>query len=72
MADSATQKPTEAARLEAALERIAKARVIRPATASVASSDSALSDSVDRKALAGRLDQLIAEIRAALGRDTAD
>jgi len=72
MADTGTPRPSEAARLEAALERIAKARFSLPASGSTSSADSEASDSIDRKALAGRLDQLIAEIRAALGRDTAD
>ena len=62
MADSGGTGQEEAARLELALDRIFRARTHR------AAASSALPD----PHLAGRLDALIAEIRAALGRDSAD
>jgi hypothetical protein len=62
MADNVGTGQEEAARLESALERISHARTRRPA---------ALPPPPDAQ-LAGRLDALIAEIRAALGRDSAD
>jgi hypothetical protein len=52
----------EAARLEAALERISRAGAHRPPT----------SETPPDPQLAGRLEALIAEIRAALGKDSAD
>ena len=55
----------EAARLEAALTRIAQARpsLKRP---------SAGEAGLDKAALASRLDALITELRGVLGRDSAD
>ena len=63
MADNVGTGQEEAARLESALERISHARTRRPA---------ALPPPPPDAQLAGRLDALIAEIRAALGRDSAD
>jgi hypothetical protein len=62
MADVVDSGADETARLERALERIARVRR-RPA----ASSDSAVT-----AALATRLDALIADLRAALKKDGAD
>jgi hypothetical protein len=62
MAEDVTAGQQEAARLEAALERISRAGVHRP-SASPATPDTQL---------ASRLEALIAEIRAALGKDSAD
>ncbi len=52
----------EAARLEAALDRIWQAGALRPSAAHAQGTTE----------LATRLDALIAEIRAALGKDSAD
>jgi hypothetical protein len=62
MADSSGTGDADAARLEAALERIKRAGATRPETTAAAPDTQ----------LAGRLDALIAEIRAALGKDNAD
>ena len=62
MAETDAAASDEAARLEAALERIARHR--QPA------SDEA-GASFDKAGLARRLDTLIAELRAVLGRDPA-
>jgi hypothetical protein len=62
MADRVGTGQEETARLEAALERISRAGARHPA-ASPAPPD---------PQLAGRLEALIAEIRAALGRDSGD
>ena len=58
MADAGNTKADAAGRLEAALERIARSKAVRTPGAA--------------PALAARLDLLIAEIRAVLGRDSAD
>ncbi len=58
----------EAFRLEAALERIARHRQPAPDTAG----SPVHRAGVDRAGLARRLDSLIAELRAVLGRDSAD
>jgi hypothetical protein len=60
MADTRSSGTDDTARLEAALNRIAKAR------APVAT------PGIDTSAIAGRLDALIAEIRAVLGKDPVD
>jgi hypothetical protein len=62
MADDGGMGQDEATRLESALERIARAQTHRPAA----------SPTPPDRQLAGRLDTLIAEIRATLGRDSAD
>ncbi len=64
MADGTSNQPDDTARLEAALNRIARAGC-GPAS-------SAASHGVDKSELAARLDVLIAELRAVLGRDSAD
>ena len=62
MADSGNSGTDETARLEAALARIARARK---------AAGPALAADQDRQALAARLDALIGELRAVLGRDPA-
>jgi hypothetical protein len=62
MAETIGTGQEEAARLEAALERISRAGTSRPA----------VSVTPPEPELAGRLEALIAEIRAALGKDSAD
>ena len=64
MAEDGNTMADEAARLEAALERIARSR--SQATAGHAPAPSGTAD------LARRLDALIAELRTVLGRDSAD
>ena len=66
MADGADNQPDDTARLEAALIRIARAG------GQAAVSGSASSRPADNRKLAARLDVLIAELRAVLGRDSAD
>lgn len=65
MADYADSTEQDAARLEAALARIARARSARPAAAGKPAAQA----DVDLRA---RLDDLIAELRGVLGRDLAD
>ncbi len=66
MADYADSTEQDAARLEAALARIARARAApRPAQASAAGQ----AETADLRA---RLDDLISELRSVLGRDSAD
>ena len=64
MADAGTTISDEAGRLEAALDRIAQARTT-PSPGQPATGDT-------NALLARRLDALIAELRAVLGRDSAD
>ncbi len=64
MADAGSTRVDEAARLEAALERIARRR------AGVQAGEAA--SGTDTVELARRLDQLIAELRAVLGGDPAE
>jgi hypothetical protein len=64
MAEAGTTKADEAARLEAALDRIARLQAAHPAAETASAKDSA--------ALARRLDTLIADLRAVLGRDSGD
>ena len=64
MDEAGHTRTDEAARLEAALERIALSR-----PASVPGQTAASADTAD---LARRLDALIAELRSVLGRDGAD
>ncbi len=66
MADTGGQGSDEVARLEAALDRIVHAGIHRPAPGP------APVVAQENTELAGRLDALIAEIRAALGRESAD
>ena len=66
MADGANQQPDDTARLEAALTRIARAGY------GVASARGSEDRPTENRALAARLDMLIAELRAVLGRDSAD
>ena len=63
MADAGKTRADEAARLEAALDRIARAK---PRASQAGPADP------NRAALARRLDGLIAELRQVLGRDSAD
>ncbi len=62
MADGADNQPDDTARLEAALDRIARA----------GGSPGAASRPADGRELAARLDVLITELRTVLGRDSAD
>lgn len=64
MAEAGKPKADEAARLEAALERIARSR-----SAALPGQAPAAENTAE---LARRLDGLIAELRAVLGRDGAD
>ena len=63
----ATLEADDTARLEAALNRIARHRARPAALAGAAAGDAAF-----LPALAARLDTLIADLRAILGRDSAD
>ena len=64
MADGANNQPDDTARLEAALNRIARAGY-GPVQGGAAGP-------ANKGDLAARLDVLIAELRAVLGRDSAD
>lgn len=64
MADAGNTRPDEAQRLEAALDRIARARAEAPARGAAPAGEDA--------AFARRLDRLIAELRTVLGRDSSD
>ncbi len=66
MADGANNQPDDTARLEAALTRIARAGY---GDAAARGSDRRPTENHE---LAARLDVLIAELRAVLGRDSAD
>lgn len=76
MADAGNLKADETARLEAALERIARAKLSftdAPPTSSHQSGSAPPGNAVGRQAeLAHRLDLLIAELRTVLGRDSGD
>jgi hypothetical protein len=61
----------DAARLEAALERIALARQTARSTENASAEAGSVDHAATREA-ARRLDSLIADIRALLGKDTAD
>ncbi len=58
----------DAARLEAALDRIARTALMKPA----AKPDAASGPTPETEQAIQRLDALIADIRAALGKDAAD
>jgi hypothetical protein len=72
MADADVTGESEAARLEAALARIARAATSRAPAAASPDAGRAPMPRIETREIKSRLDALIIELRSVLGRDSSD